>query len=642
MILSVNHIQKSFLEDAVIKDATFHLEKNEKVGLVGNNGAGKSTLFKIITGDLSPDSGTVVFAKDVSSGYLSQHVDLDSHATIFDEVLSIRQEVLQMDAELRSLENQIAKEADVNRQESLLAKHAALLEKFERENGYAVKSEVTGVLKGLGFTENDFTQIVYSLSGGEKTRISLGKLLLTKPDVLLLDEPTNHLDIHAIEWLETYLLNYPGAVFIISHDRYFLDKLVTKVIDLTQGCTQVYNGNYSDFVWKKKALWAAKIKEYENQQREIKHQEEVIEKLKSFNREKSIKRAESREKMLDKIERIEKPTEEKADMHLSLTPNVLSGNDVLSIKNLKKGFGERTLFDQANIEIKRSEHVLIIGDNGTGKSTLLKMITGFEQPDDGELKYGSNVFIGYYDQEHQTLNPEVSIFDEISNTYPKMTNDEIRNMLAAFLFSGDDVFKLIKDLSGGEKGRVSLAKLMLSDANFLILDEPTNHLDMTSKEILENAIESYEGTVLSVSHDRFYINETATRIIELYKGQFVSYIGNYDYYLEKKDLFHTQIEEKLVGKVEVSAPSKGSEDWKSQKELQAKIRKHENELKAAESLIEQLENEIASIDAELENPEIATNSAKLNELLSKRTELDVDKEKAYEKWEELLEFSPEM
>ncbi|MBQ6036824.1 MAG: ABC-F family ATP-binding cassette domain-containing protein [Lachnospiraceae bacterium] len=636
MILSVNHITKAYLLDTVIKDAAFHIEEHEKAVLVGLNGAGKSTLFKIIAGLETPDSGEVIFSKGASFGYLSQHSDLISDANVFDEVLSIRKDVLDLEHEMERLEAEMAEESMKGRDISaLLKRHASLQERFEQNNGYAIKSEVTGVLKGLGFQQEEFTQSVSSLSGGEKTRLSLAKLLLIKPDILLLDEPTNHLDIHVISWLENYLLNYAGAVFVISHDRYFLDKLVTKVIDLTQGRTYVYQGNYTDFSIKKAEIFEARLKEYENQQREIRHQEAVIATLRSFNREKSIKRARSREKMLSKIERIEKPIEETGEMKLRLKPNVLSGNDVLSIRHLSKQFPEHDLFEDANIEIQRGERICLIGDNGTGKSTLLKMITGIEQPDSGELKYGSNVFIGYYDQEHQTLSDEKTIFEEISDTYPAMTNEEIRSMLGAFLFTGDDVFKKIADLSGGEKGRVSLAKLMLSDANFLILDEPTNHLDMTSKDILENAICAYEGTVLSVSHDRYYINETSTRIIELYHRQFVPYIGDYDYYLEKKDLFHERVDQAFSSTENVKSDA-GMIDWKKQKEEQARIRKAENDLKKAEEKVTRLEEAIAAIDRQLEDPLIATNAERLNELLTERGQFAADLEIAYDLWEKCI------
>ena len=631
MILNLSHITKAFIDDVVIRDATFHIEDREKAALVGNNGAGKTTLFKIIAGISEADSGDISLAKDKTLGYLAQHTDLQSDASVFDEVMSIRQDVFDLEVRMRELELQMT-DADPAALETLLARHARLQEQFEQENGYAIKSEVTGVLKGLGFQESEFTQPVSVLSGGEKTRVALCKLLLIKPDLLLLDEPTNHLDIHATMWLENYLLNYPGAVFIVSHDRYFLDKIVTKVVDLIKGETHTYQGNYSEFTEKKKQIWEAKIREYEKQQREIRRQEEIIERFRRYNTEEYYVKAKSREKLLSHMDRLEKPTEENDEMRLRLIPNVLSGNDVLSIRDLSKGFEGRTLFEHADIEIKRGERISIIGDNGTGKTTLLKMITGLEKPDQGEVVYGSKVFIGYYDQEHQVLNDEKSIFDEISDEHPMMNNTEIRSFLGAFLFTGDDVYKRIGDLSGGEKGRVSLAKLMLSDCNVLILDEPTNHLDMTSREILENALVSYEGTVICVSHDRYFINAVSTRIIELYNKEFLNYIGNYDYYLEKRDEFHerSDLKNRAAQTVTVSA---AEIDWRMQKEEQAKKRKAENDLRKIEEKIADLEEQIAEIDSQLELPEVVTDADKLNELLTTRGELNTALEEAYAIWE---------
>jgi len=635
MILALSHISISFLDETIIRDATFHIEDRERAALVGNNGAGKTTLFRIIAGQLTPDSGEVILAKGKSFGYLEQHSDLSSESTLFEEVLSVRAGVFETEEKMRDLERRMAHSEGEELQKMLLT-HARLQEDFDSENGYAVKGEVTGVLKGMGFSEKDFELPVTALSGGEKTRVNLCKLLLQKPDLLLLDEPTNHLDIHATAWLETYLQSYPGAVFVISHDRYFLDKLVSQVIDLERGTTASYRGNYTAFTAKKNAVWKAKLKEYENQQRMIKHQEEVIEKLRSYNREKSIRRAESREKLLEKVERIEKPVEENDSMDLRLIPAVISGNDVLKVEGLAKSFGDKKLFSGADIDIHRGERVMIIGDNGSGKTTLLKILTGDEQPDEGTVEFGAKVFMGYYDQEHQVLDPENSIFSEIQDAYPAMTNTEIRNMLAAFLFTEDDVFKLIGDLSGGEHGRVSLAKLMLSNANLLLLDEPTNHLDMTSKEILENALCAYEGTLLCVSHDRYFINETATRILELYNGRFISYIGNYDYYLEKKDSMHSLYTDSTVTGTETSRKTKGNEDWLRQKEEQAKKRKAENELRKAEEAIERTEKRIAEIDEEFGRPENASNAALLGELTAKREALAKDLTRLYEVWEEML------
>ena len=633
MILALNHITKAFLEDVVIRDATFHIEDRQKAALVGNNGAGKTTLFRIITSAIDPDSGEVIFGKDKSMGYLSQHTELESDRSMFDEVMSVRQDLLNLETGMRELEHEIAK-AEGDALNALVRRHSALQEQFDQENGYALESEVTGVLRGLGFTEKEFFLPVSALSGGEKTRIALGKLLLLAPDLLLLDEPTNHLDINATSWLEGYLSSYPGAVFIISHDRYFLDKLVTKVIDLTQGVCYSYNGNYTDFTRKKKAIWEAKLREYEKQQREIRRQEEIIERFRRYNTEDYYVKAKSREKLLSHMERLEKPTEEDNEMKLRLVPNMLSGNDVLSIRGLGKSFDGRVLFENADIEIRRGERVAIIGDNGTGKSTLLKLIMGKEEPDSGEIEAGAKVFIGYFDQEHQTLSPEKTLFNEISDEYPLMNNTAIRNMLAAFLFTGDDVFKLVGDLSGGEQGRLSLAKIMLSDVNFLILDEPTNHLDMTSKEILENALVSYEGTLLFVSHDRYFINATATRIIELYHQKFLSYPGNYDYYLEIRDRMHALADRDRAQ--DETNKRDGRELFLQKKAEEARKRKSENEIRRLEDEIASLEEEIRLTDDQISLPENATDSKKLTELSEHQKALSELLDQKYLLWEQLI------
>ena len=629
MILNCNNIDKTFVDNHVLKNASFHIEDYEKAAIVGINGAGKSTLLKIIVGDMQADSGLVTFAKDKSFGYLAQHQAVDTQNSIFDELLTVKQEVLDLEASIRQTELDM-KSANDEELDALLKKYSNMTHRFELMNGYAYKSEVTGILKGLGFSEDEFDKKVSTLSGGQKTRIALGKLLLQKPDLIMLDEPTNHLDLNSIAWLETYLLNYKGAVIIVSHDRYFLDRIATKIIEIDNGVVSTFHGNYSDYATQKEHLRTEQLNAYLNQQREIKHQEEVIDKLRSFNREKSIKRAESREKMLDKIERIEKPTEVKADMKLTLTPRKTSGNDVLQITGLSKAFDHQILFSDVSFEIKRGEHVAIIGDNGTGKTTLLKIINELIPPDSGAIRLGSNVQIGYYDQEHHVLHMEKTLFEEISDDYPDLTNT-----LAAFLFTGEDVFKKISSLSGGERGRVSLAKLMLSEANFLILDEPTNHLDITSKEILESAINSYEGTVLYVSHDRYFINKTATRILELTQKEFVNYIGNYDYYLEKKDTLQpAPIEESST---KASEPSAEKLDWKLQKELQAKQRKKENDLRKCEDRISMLEEKNQVLDEEMVKPENATNVAKLQEIAKEKASIEDELEKLYEEWETLSE-----
>lgn len=615
MILSCNNISKSFGTDVIIKSCSFNIEDHEKAAIVGINGAGKSTLLKIITGIEPADTGLVTLAKDKTLGYLSQQQNLNSDNTIYDELLSVKQYILDMEAQLRSIENQM-KSADDTALETLMKKYSDLNHEFELNNGYAYKSEITGVLKGLGFAEEDFTLNVNTLSGGQKTRVALGRLLLSKPDIILLDEPTNHLDMESISWLENYLLNYSGAVLIVAHDRYFLDKIVSKIIELDNGNATVFSGNYTDYASKKAILRNMQLKEYLNQQREIKHQEEVITKLKQFNREKSIKRAESREKMLNKMEFVDKPEILNDKMDIKLEPNVISGNDVLTVDNLTKGFDGTVLFDNICFQIKRGERVALIGSNGTGKTTILKLINGIIPADSGSIYLGAKVNIGYYDQEHHVLDPDKTIFDEIRDAYPDLNNTQIRNTLAAFLFTNEDVFKYIKDLSGGERGRVSLAKLMLSNANFLILDEPTNHLDITSKEILENALNSYTGTVLFVSHDRYFINSTATRIIELANKMVVNYIGNYDYYLEKKDILGAKPITNNTSKSSSSAISKLN--WQEEKVKQAQQKKIKNEIKRTEERMALIEAEIEELDNMYADPAISSDTAKLMEIHTRK------------------------
>lgn len=643
MILSCQNISKAFVENQVLKNVSFHIEDHEKAAIVGINGAGKTTLLRIIVGEMTPDDGQVVLAKDKTLGYLAQNSTVDTSHTIYEELLSVKADLLRLEEKIRECENNM-KHADGDALEDLMKQYTSLTHAFETGGGYLYRSELVGVLKGLGFTEDEFSKPVATLSGGQKTRVALGRLLLQNPDLIILDEPTNHLDMNSIAWLETYLLNYKGAVLIVSHDRYFLDRIAGKVIEIDQSKATTFMGNYSDYAVKKEQLRVAAWNAYMNQQREIKHQEEVIEKLKSFNREKSIKRAESREKMLDKIEVIEKPSEVRTDMKLTLMPRILSGNDVLTVEHLSKSFDSHKLFTDVNFEIKRGEHVAIIGDNGSGKTTLLKILNGLVPADQGTFRLGSNVEIGYYDQEHHVLHSEKTLFEEISDDYPYLNNTQIRNVLAAFLFTGEDVFKRISDLSGGERGRVSLAKLVLSNANFLILDEPTNHLDIMSKEILEDALNGYEGTILYVSHDRYFINRTAHRILDLTEGQFVSYVGNYDYYLEKHDTVMAAIEASTPQSVDAdnTAATKAAEsevklDWKAQKEEQARLRKKENDLKKCEEKIAELEARISEIDTEMSDPAIGTQVAKLQELTKEQAACQEQLEKLYEQWEELAE-----
>lgn len=643
MILSCQNISKAFVENQVLKNVSFHIEDHEKAAIVGINGAGKTTLLRIIVGEITPDDGQVVLARDKTLGYLAQNSTVDTSHTIYEELLSVKADLLRLEEKIRECENNM-KHAEGDALEDLMKQYTSLTHAFETGGGYLYRSELVGVLKGLGFTEDEFSKPVATLSGGQKTRVALGRLLLQNPDLIILDEPTNHLDMNSIAWLETYLLNYKGAVLIVSHDRYFLDRIAGKVIEIDQSKATTFMGNYSDYAVKKEQLRVAAWNAYMNQQREIKHQEEVIEKLKSFNREKSIKRAESREKMLDKIEVIEKPSEVRTDMKLTLTPRILSGNDVLTVEHLSKSFDSHKLFTDVNFEIKRGEHVAIIGDNGSGKTTLLKILTGLVPADQGTFRLGSNVEIGYYDQEHHVLHSEKTLFEEISDDYPYLNNTQIRNVLAAFLFTGEDVFKRISDLSGGERGRVSLAKLVLSNANFLILDEPTNHLDIMSKEILEDALNGYEGTILYVSHDRYFINRTAHRILDLTEGQFVNYVGNYDYYLEKHDTVMAAIEASVPQSADADntvaakvAESEVKLDWKAQKEEQARLRKKENDLKKCEEQIARLEARVSEIDTEMSDPAIGTQVAKLQELTKEQTACQEQLEKLYEQWEELAE-----
>ena len=644
MILSCNNITKTFGTDAILSDCSFHIEEREKAAIVGPNGAGKSTLLKIIMGRLPADDGTVTISKDKTLGYLAQHQNLSSDGTIYDELLSVKKDIIALEEKIRETEQQM-KNATGEQLDTLLDQYTKMNHQFELENGYAYQSEIVGVLKGLGFTEDDFSLPVNTLSGGQKTRVALGKLLLSKPDIILLDEPTNHLDMESIRWLENYLLGYNGSVIIVAHDRYFLDRIVTKIIEIENTHVTVFSGNYTAYADKKKILRNMQLKEYLNQQREIKHQQEVITKLKQFNREKSIKRAESREKMLDKLEVVDKPAEINDKMNIELNPSVISGNDVLSVSHLSKAFDDNTLFTDISFDIKRGERVALIGNNGTGKTTILKIINDILPADSGEIKLGSKVTIGYYDQEHHVLDPDKTLFDELQDAYPDLNNTQIRNTLAAFLFTNDDVFKYIRDLSGGERGRVSLAKLMLSNANFLILDEPTNHLDMVSKEILENALNSYTGTVLYVSHDRYFINTTATRIIELVGQTTVNYIGNYDYYIEKKDALTAAA---LAGKPAdsfsaVSAAQKNAQkdsakaDWKQSKEEQALLKKKKNELKKTEERITVIEDRLKAIEEESALPEVCTDTARLLELHKESTKLSEELDTLYEKWEELSE-----
>lgn len=639
MILSCSNINKSFIEVPILTDVSFHLEDKEKAAIVGINGAGKSTLLKIIIGELSADSGIVSISKDKTIGYLAQYQDISLGHTIFEEMLEVKKDIIEMEETIRDLEEKMQHVVG-DELNDLMDQYAKLNHSFELKNGYAYKSEIYGVLKGLGFAEEDYEKAISSLSGGQKTRVALAKLLLSQPDIILLDEPTNHLDIKSITWLEGFLSNYKGAVLIVSHDRYFLNKIVSKVVEIENTKSHVYMGNYNAYAKKKEELRNAALKLYYKQQKELKHEQEVIEKLRSFKQEKFYKRAQSREKAIEHMDLIDAPETLNDKFRISLTPEFESGNDVLNISNMSVKFDDAStaLFNDVNFEIKKGERIAIIGENGTGKSTLLKIITGNFHKFTGDVEFGSNVSIGYYDQEHHTLNDSKTLFEEIADTYPGMTNTKIRNTLAAFLFTGDDVFKLVGDLSGGEKGRLSLAKLMLSNANFLILDEPTNHLDMVSKEILEDALNSYTGTVLYVSHDRYFINKTCSRILELSNNTIINYIGNYDYYIEKRELQNNLvIESKTPDVIEEAstATSSTKDDWKKQKELSRQKEKITKELNKVEDEINSLEEKKAKIEEDMANPLFSRDAAKL---ISLQKDLESTTEKLDElfiSWEEV-------
>ena len=633
MVLACQNISKAYGVNEILNHINFHIEAKEKLAIVGINGAGKSTLLKIIMNEEEADEGQVVIGKDITVGYLAQHQNSYYDKTIYEELLSVKQDVIDLQEQIRQLEQDM-KHLEGAELEDALERYTRMNHTFEMQDGYAFESQITGILKGLGFEEAEFNRPVSELSGGQKTRVSLGRLLLSRPDIILLDEPTNHLDLNSIAWLEGYLRGYDGAVIIVSHDRYFLDKIVTKVVEIENTQATIYHGNYSYYAKKREEVRLSKYRAYMNQQAEIKHQEEVIAKLKQFNREKSIKRAESREKMLDKIERLDKPQEVHDEMRLTLTPDVESGNDVLFVEGLSKSFDGKTIFSNVNMDIKRGERVALIGNNGTGKTTILKIINQLLPKDSGKVVLGAQVHIGYYDQEHQVLHPDKTIFDELQDAYPQMNNTRVRNVLAAFLFTGEDVFKKIEDLSGGERGRVSLAKLMLSNANFLILDEPTNHLDITSKEILENALKNYSGTILYVSHDRYFINQTATRILDLSATGITSYIGNYDYYIEQQLVSTARAEEKTTI---VKEETENKKDWKRSKEEQAKERKRQNDIKKTAARIEELEQLLSSLEEEMSLPENATNVAKLTEITTKQAAANEELEALYETWETLAE-----
>lgn len=652
MIISCSNIKKTFIDKEVIKNISFHIEEHEKVALIGNNGVGKTTLLKILTKDLEPDDGLVTYSKDCQIGYLKQNMDLVSSRTVYDELLSVFDHVIALEEKLHEMEDEIAKTSSLE----LINAYDNLRRTYEDSKGYEYRSLVKGVLKGLGFDESIYDKPISILSGGQKNRVALGKLLLQEPTLLLLDEPTNHLDIEAIEWLEGFLRNYKGAVLIISHDRYFLDKIVTKVVHIEFGRSFIYNGNYSDYVLKSEKEYEVAMKHFEKQQKEIAHQQAVISKLRQFNREKSIKRARSREKALEKIEVMDMPMIDNKPMQLTLTPRIVSGNDVLLVDHLSKTFEDTPLFKNMCLSINKGDKVALVGPNGVGKTTFFRMLLGQMEPTSGTFKLGSNVMIGYYDQEHSTLDVTRTIIEEIEYAFPELKTSEIRNVLAAFLFTGEDVFKPISTLSGGERGRVALAKIMLSKANFLILDEPTNHLDILSKEILESAIINYEGTVLYVSHDRYFINQTASKIIEMAQDGTTEYLGNYDYYMEKKKELEEEKAKRMAQMTNQSAYSTGitlstpsssssssstsssaKEDRQRQKEEQARVRRIQNQMTKLEDAISEAEDKVSAIDQQLCLEEVYSDFEKSKVLLEEKETLSLQIATYYEEWEKLSE-----
>ena len=663
MILSCLNITKSYDGEQILSAVSFRVEEAEKVAVVGVNGAGKTTLLKIITGEVEADEGEALLARDKRFGYLAQNQDFSSAQSVYEVFKEAKREIIALEEEIRRTE-ELLRDASEDEITEISTRYDEMLRRFQSEGGYSWKGAIIGVARGLGFTEEDFEKKVVSLSGGERTRVALGKLLLRQPDIILLDEPTNHLDIKSVQWLETYLRNYKGAVVIVSHDRYFLDRIVTKVVEIERTRSYVYQGNYSAYSEKKARDRAAQWRAFVNRQREIRHQEEVIKKLKSFNREKSVKRAESREKMLDRMERIEKPHQEQKEMGIVLTPNVESGTDVLQVEDLKKTYGQRTLFSGVSFTVRRGEKVAIVGDNGTGKTTLLKIINKLVLPDEGRIRLGVRVHIGYYDQEMQLLSDHKTLFEEISDAYPHLDQTKIRSTLAAFSFTGEDAFKKVGALSGGERGKLALAKLMLSEANFLLLDEPTNHLDIVSREVLESAIAGYEGTVIYVSHDRFFINRTATRVMDLTNEILINYIGNYDYYIEHRParmhfVLHTPYKEKTAlqddpGEDEAllkertrallhppkaaeagEEVSDGLKDWKAQKELASMKRKQASSLKKTEEMIASLEARNEEINRQFSLSEIAMNAVKLKWLTDEQQQIAKQLDLLYQQWEEL-------
>jgi len=634
-LLSCNKISKSFGTDEILCSVSFILEEKEKAALVGVNGAGKTSIFRMLTGEWVPDTGQIVFATGVELGYLPQLQEDDFDDTIthslYDELDSVFEPIRELETRIRQLETDMAKLSG-DALESAMSRYSRLQTEFEEKRGYEYKSRLRGVLKGLSFSESQWQQPLRSLSGGQRTRAALGKLLLTAPNVLLLDEPTNHLDIESIAWLEEYLRDYNGGVLLISHDRYFLDRVTTKTIEIENKKSHVYNGNYSFYAHHKAVNRETALRQYIGQQRDIKRQEDIIAAYRARGSEKNMRRAASREKLLAKVERVEAPESLPDQMRLMLKPKIETGYEVLDVEDLSMAFGQKFLFENVKFSLKKGDRLALIGPNGIGKTTLFKILVGDYKPRSGYIKEGVHLRIGYYDQASQKLTEDKTIFQELADTYPRLTQTEIRNVLAAFLFTEDDVFKLINQLSGGERGRVSLAKIMLGGANFLILDEPTNHLDLFSKEILEGALKEFPGTLLYISHDRYFINSTATRIIELAPNGVTEYLGNYDYYIEKKAGMPSK---QLTQTLQETATSSQKNDYQAKKEADAKIRKQESKRKRLEKQIAETEDKIALCDEKLAKDEISRDAGAAAAIYEEKTALEDTLLELYGEYEEL-------
>lgn len=637
IILSCNNLTKSFGVESILENISFTVNEGDKIGVIGVNGTGKTTLFKIISGIYGYDSGEIYTSKDCEIGYLEQNTNFYSDNTIFTEVLEVFSDLIKMEEDLRKMECEISdKSSETNSPDlqKLMDNYSHKLELFQNSNGYGYKSEAKGVLKGLGFNDDELEKPIKILSGGEKTRVLLAKLLLKKPTLLLLDEPTNHLDSDALEWLELFLKQYKGTVILISHDRYFLDQSVNRIFEIHNKKLKAYNGNYSYYVEKSAIDKEIEKKTYEDQQKEIKKQEESIERLKAYGREKHLKRARSKEKALSKIEVLDKPDGERKRAKIKFIPAVESGNDVLAVRDVEMSFPNKVLFKDLNLDIYRGEKVALIGPNGAGKSTLFKIIMNELEPMQGEVKFGTNVNTAYFHQEQKTLNLDNTVIDEIWDANPHLTQTEVRNMLGAFLFENEDVFKRISSLSGGERARVAILKLILSQSNFLLLDEPTNHLDIDSKEVLEEALVNYTGTIFTISHDRYFLNKVVDKILVLGENGVTEYLGNYDYYIEKKRQLSEMNKEENT---ETKTKTQLKEEKRKEKEQREIERRSKNKIKKLEDDIEQTEKKIAGLDMMLCQEEIYSNPEKSKEVNLEKSELEDKLASLYEKWEQIME-----